>query len=370
MALLNDEFHLKVQQTSPIPLQAKLHCQSGQLLALVGPSGSGKSSLLRMIAGLMTPVSGQIQCGTTCWFDHQRGVNLSPQARHIGYVPQHFGLFPHMSALANVAAGLAHRPPQERNIMAHTWLEKMRLTGLEHRRPAELSGGQQQRVTLARALAREPKILLLDEPFSAVDRVTRETLYLELAELKRELAIPTIMVTHDLNEALLLADQMSLLAQGNTLQSGTPKEILARPINELAARLVGIQNIFSGEIIGHEVETNTAWLQAGELRFATDMLMQNPLVKIGSPIRWMIPNNAVRLPSLTDGEMRSPHNRIRITIKNLLILGDDVRITAVMPDIAEPLYLEAPWQLAQKLNLQIGSSTDAVLRKDRIHIFT
>jgi len=115
----------------------------------------------------------------------------------------------------------------ERSARARTWFAKVHLEGLEARRPAELSGGQQQRVALARALAREPSILLLDEPFSAVDRATRETLYLDLVELKRELAVPVVMVTHDLNEALLLADRMTLLSQGRTLQSGPPRDIMA-----------------------------------------------------------------------------------------------------------------------------------------------
>lgn len=369
MVQLDDEFRLDVQQSLPIPIQATLRCKRGELLALVGPSGSGKSSLLRMIAGLMTSGSGRIHCGSTCWFDSEKKINLSPQVRHIGYVPQHFGLFPHMTALENVTSSLAHQARGERHVHAQSWLEKMHLAGLEHRRPAELSGGQQQRVALARALAREPSILLLDEPFSAVDRVTRESLYLELAELKRELAIPTIMVTHDLNEALLLADRMSLLAQGTTIQNGSPKDILARPVNEAAARQVGIRNIFDGVVIAHDTAEKTTWLQAGDYRIEAEFIPTSYPRNPGVLVRWMIPNNAVRLPSKTDGGIKTQVNRIRITLTNLLVLGDEVRLTALIPNQPEAIYFDAPLLLVKKLALQIGIETEVVLRKDCIHIF-
>ena len=145
MAHLNADFALAVRQAAPIPLDAELACQGGELLALVGPSGSGKSTLLRMIAGLERPANGRIHSGTSVWFDSQGGIHQTPQQRHVGYVPQHYGLFPHMSALNNVMAGLAHLPPHARAPRAHEWLERMHLTGLQAHRPAELSGGQQQR---------------------------------------------------------------------------------------------------------------------------------------------------------------------------------------------------------------------------------
>lgn len=365
MADLNSDFSLTVLQAAPIPLDAALTCRGGELLALVGPSGSGKSTLMRMIAGLARPASGRIQCGPTCWFDSQAGTHLSPQQRHVGYVPQHYGLFPHMTALDNVMAGLQHLPPREREQRAREWLAKMHLAGLEARRPTELSGGQQQRVALARALARDPAVLLLDEPFSAVDRATRETLYLELAELKRQLAIPAIMVTHDLNEALLLADRMTLLAHGRTLQSGPPRELMARPVNEAAARLIGIRNLFDGEILCHDPAAGVTWLQAGAQRLACELTTQWPE---GSRVRWMIPGNGVRLRALARGDLPSSHNRVRITVQTLLTLGDEARITASLPGIGEPLYLQVSLRLVEKLRLQPNSSTDAVLREDRLHI--
>lgn len=365
MATPASEFHLTAEQTTPIPLHAQLRCQGGELLALVGPSGSGKSTLLRVIAGLTRPANGRIICGDACWFDSQRGVHLSPQQRRIGYMPQHYGLFPHLTALHNVMAGLGHLPVNQRDAQARLWLDRVHLAGMEGRRPAELSGGQQQRVALARALARDPAILLLDEPFSAVDRATRETLYLELAELKRQLAIPAIMVTHDLNEALLLADQMTLLDHGHTLQSGPPREVMARPVSEVAARLIGVRNVFDGDILRHDESAGLTWLRAGEQTLACSLAMAWP---VGQKVRWMIPNSGVRLRAIARGDLPASPNRVRLTVQSVLMLGDEARILANLPGIPDALHIQIPARLVSELRLQTGASTEVVLREDRLHI--
>jgi len=359
------DLSVKLRQAAPIPLDADIACPGGELLAMVGPSGSGKSTLLRAIAGLYRPLEGRIVCGDVCWFDHAKGIHLTPQQRHVGFVPQHYGLFPHMTALDNVIAGLSHLPAQLREERAGSWLAKVHLAGLERRRPAELSGGQQQRVALARALAREPAVLLLDEPFSAVDRATRETLYVELAELKRDLALPIIMVTHDLNEALLLADRMTLLAHGRTLQSGQPRQVIAQPVSETAARLVGVRNLFDGEVLRHDQAAGLTWLKVGDWEIA-GRLAQGWAP--GSRVRWMIPGSGVRLRSLARGDLSDGINRLRIVIKSVLPLGDDCRITAQLPGIDPPLNLQIPLRLAQELSLKPGSSTDVMLRDRQLHI--
>ena len=359
------DFTLTVRQGAPIPLDADITCRGGELLALVGPSGSGKSTLLRAIAGLYRPLEGRIVCGDVCWFDHAKGIHLTPQQRHVGFVPQHYGLFPHMTALDNVVAGLSHLPAQVREQRAGSWLAKVHLTGLERRRPAELSGGQQQRVALARALAREPAVLLLDEPFSAVDRATRETLYIELAELKRELALPIIMVTHDLNEALLLADRMTLLSRGHTLQSGSPRQVLAQPISETAARLVGVRNLFDGEVLRHDKAAGLTWLKAGESEIAGKLA---EAWAPGSRVRWMVAGSGVRLRSVARGDLPDGVNRLRIMVKSVLPLGDDCRVTALLPGIDDPLHIQIPLRLAQELSLKPGTLTDAVLRDRQLHI--
>ncbi|WP_136416035.1 ABC transporter ATP-binding protein [Herbaspirillum sp. ST 5-3] len=359
------DFSLSVRQAAPIPIDAELTCLGGQLLALVGPSGSGKSTLLRLIAGLSRPAHGRIACASVCWFDSKQGVHLSPQHRRVGFVPQHYGLFPHMNALANVMAGLHHLPEQERRHRAHAWLDKVHLADLAQRRPAELSGGQQQRVALARALAREPAILLLDEPFSAVDRATREALYVELAELKRELVLPIVMVTHDLDEALLLADRIALLAHGRTLQSGPPHEVIARPVNETAARMVGISNLFDADVLRHDNAAGRTWLKAGINQLACPLAATWPA---GSRVRLMVPPSAVRLRSLATGELPAGHNRLQLIVHVVLPLGDQARITARIAGCDEPLQLRIPLRLAEALRLQPGARTDAVLREHQLHI--
>ncbi len=365
MSCHDADFSLSIQQEAPIFLDATFSCTGGQLLALVGPSGSGKSTLLRMIAGLSRPAAGQIICGDSCWYDQAQDICLSPQERHVGFVPQHYGLFPHMTALANVLAGLHHLPDHKREPCAREWLARVHLAGLEQRRPAELSGGQQQRVALARALAREPSLLLLDEPFAAVDRATRETLYIELAELKRELSLPIVMVTHDLAEALLLADRMTLLSHGTTLQSGQPREILAHPVNETAARLLGIRNLFDGELLRHDESAELTWFRSGEHLLACRL---DARWATGSRVRWMAPNSAIRLRAAGQGSLPESHNRLRLTIKSLLVLGDEVRITASFAGQELPLHLMIPFRLAQKLSLREGNTTDVVLLEEGLRI--
>src|SRR6185369_1517548 len=241
-------------QPAPIPLDAELGCRPGELLALVGPSGAGKTTILRAIAGIIRPREGFIACNGEVWFDAARNLSLPPQRRRVGLVFQDYALFPHLSARANVTAALGHVARAKRDVRARELLELVHLGGLGERRPDQLSGGQRQRVALARALAREPAVLLLDEPFAAVDQVTRRKLQRELALLRRGLAIPMILVTHDLEEAAMLADSLALLHHGRTLQTGTPEEVLTKPKDAVIAALVAARNIFQAHVLGHDAE--------------------------------------------------------------------------------------------------------------------
>src|SRR6187551_2441448 len=234
---------VRLAQRSPIPLDVELHCGPGELLALVGPSGSGKTSVLRAIAGLMPIADGRVAIDDEVWLDSALAIDVPAERRPVGIVFQHYALFPHLSALANVSLALPHGAAPD---TALRLLSGMQLDGLAERRPHELSGGQRQRVALARALARSPKLLLLDEAFSAVDQPTRQALYDELVKLRERVGIPIVMVTHDLREARLLADRLSILEAGATLQDGAPEVVLSRPRNAHVAALVGLRDIHSG----------------------------------------------------------------------------------------------------------------------------
>jgi molybdate transport system ATP-binding protein len=221
---------------APIPLDVAFRVEPGELLALVGHSGSGKTTLLRTIAGLWRPEVARVGVNGHTWLDSAAGVNLPPHRRRVGLVFQNYALFPHMTAARNVMAAMDAPDRAE----AERLLELVNLHGLSDRLPAQLSGGQQQRVAVARALARRPQALLLDEPFSAVDRVTRENLYGEIIDLRAHLAMPVVLVTHDVNEAQMLADRMVVIETGRIIRSGTTAEVMADPD---ALRAMGIREL-------------------------------------------------------------------------------------------------------------------------------
>ncbi|MFN3938365.1 MAG: molybdenum ABC transporter ATP-binding protein [Gemmobacter sp.] len=221
---------------APIPLDVAFRVEPGELMALVGHSGSGKTTLLRTIAGLWRPEAARVTVDGTTWLDTCARVDLPTHRRRVGIVFQNYALFPHMTAAQNVMAAMDTADATE----AERILDLVNLHGLADRKPAQLSGGQQQRVAVARALARKPQALLLDEPFSAVDRATRERLYAEIIELRRFLAMPVVLVTHDMNEAQLLADRMVVIEQGRVVREGTTAQVMADPE---ALRAMGIREV-------------------------------------------------------------------------------------------------------------------------------
>ena len=254
--------------------QLKIQLQTKeQVLALFGPSGSGKSLTLQSIAGLLTPDSGRIVIGEQVVYDSARGINLPTQQRHVGYLFQNYALFPHLTAAENIAYGLHRVDRHERAERVQEMIRAVRLEGLEGRRPAELSGGQQQRVALARALVTRPAVLLLDEPFAALDSLVRHQLHGELLRVLRELPTPTVLVTHQLDEAYALSREMAVLEAGQVLQTGPRDDVYYRPASRAAARLVGVQNFLAGTVTEvtdrHTVVAShglTLWGPAGSFR--------------------------------------------------------------------------------------------------------
>jgi ABC-type Fe3+/spermidine/putrescine transport system ATPase subunit len=204
-----------------------LEVQQGEFFTMLGPSGSGKTTTLRMIAGFEEPTEGELT------IDGASAVGVPPNKRQVNTVFQQYALFPHMTVLDNVAYGLKQRGVgrRERRAKAAEALTLVHLEGREGSRPNQLSGGQQQRVALARALVIRPKVLLLDEPFSALDRNLRASMQVEIKEIQRKLGVTTIFVTHDQSEALSLSDRIAVLAEGRIRQLGTPDEISCRPVD-------------------------------------------------------------------------------------------------------------------------------------------
>ena len=218
-------------------------------LVLFGPSGSGKSTLLRCIAGLERPDAGRIQCGREIWFDASRKRFVPPSSRSVGYLFQDYALFPHLSVERNIGYGL-RGAGEDRTEAIRKMIAFCKLEGREGRYPAQLSGGEQQRVALARALLRRPKLLLLDEPLSALDAPTRDQLRGDLRRFLREFQIPAVYVTHDPAEALTLADQLAVISEGEILQVGTPEAVFNRPASEAVAAIVGVDTMIQGRISG------------------------------------------------------------------------------------------------------------------------
>ena len=219
--------------------------ESGSLTALLGPSGSGKSTLLRVIAGLEQPDAGEV------WISGAEATGITPQKRGVGFVFQHYAAFKHMTVWDNVAFGLTirKRPKGEVKARVGELLELVQLNGLAKRYPSQLSGGQRQRMALARALAVEPKVLLLDEPFGALDARVRKELRAWLRRLHDEMHVTTIFVTHDQEEAMELSDQIVLMNQGRIEQIGGARDLYDRPANEFVMSFIGPVSEFGEELV-------------------------------------------------------------------------------------------------------------------------
>ncbi len=371
---------VRLHNRTPMPLAAEFECAAGELIALLGPSGSGKTSLLRAVAGLLRApqLQGTVQVGQEVWLDSARGIHRTPQQRRVGLVFQHYALFPHLTALENVAVGCPGRLDIENDATLRGLFERLGLAGLERRRPTQLSGGQQQRVALARALRRitgpddfsvaHAGVLLLDEPFSAVDAPTRQTLYRELAALRQQVSTPMVLVTHDLHEARRLADRVVIVDAGTTLQSGTPQKVFSSPRNARVADLVGIQNHFRGRFRRQAGELGELLWEDGAGGTLALQVVDKHRLDDGVAVTWVLAGEHVDVGR--PGTAKADDvNRLDCELVEMLALGETSLCTLVPEELrGVRLTLNLPTAQLRGLAAGVGSRLKVQIPRQGIHI--
>ncbi len=352
---------IELNQRNPIPIQAQLRCAPGELLALSGPSGAGKTTVLRMIAGLQLAESGVINCADTTWFNSDENINLPIQQRRVGMVFQQYALFPHLNVIDNVCTAMTHLPKGIRKNKASELLALTNMQGLEKRRPNQLSGGQKQRVALARALARDPQVLLLDEPFSAVDQLTRRKLYRELAQLRSSLATPMILVTHDMREVQQLADSLCLMHHGKTLQSGPVNDVMRHPDNANIAKLLGHQNVFKATLEKHS-QHDTVHCLGSVLTVPKQANLNDSQVDL------LIEPSAIILHRRDRPSLGERENPVHASVIDAVALGDELSLVLQAGDNNDKLHFQLSRHVAQRNQIQTGANITVSILSEGVHL--
>ena len=343
-----DQFFGQFQALKDISLSIS----EGEFICFLGPSGCGKTTLLRIIAGLDCQSSGEL---------HQAGrdISLLPVSeRDFGIVFQSYALFPNLSVADNIAYGLHNRgaTAQQRQQRVAELLATIGLSGSEHKYPAQLSGGQQQRIALARALATSPGLLLLDEPLSALDARVRAHLRNEIKSLQAKLGVTTIMVTHDQEEALTMADRIVVMNAGVIEQVGTPQEIYSQPASAFVADFVGQMNFVSGEVLDqHTLQIGGRTLHCHKCRDFSPH----------AQVRFGIRPEDVRLRGHQDEA-----NRVRGTVTQMEFLGSFMRSRLQVDGLDAPLLADISMNELRDLNIRPGQQLDVTLPAERLHLFS
>ena len=302
-----------------------------RISVLFGASGAGKTLTLDCVAGFARPDDGQILLGNRILFDAPTGVNIRPQQRECGYVFQNHALFPHMTVRENLAFAAERRPRLERHRRVSELIERFQLTEIAGRRPSDISGGQRQRCSIARALIAAPQILLFDEPTRGLDASLRSEFYTLLRELRSDLKIPLLLVTHDLDEAVALGERMLVYQEGRIVQIGPPQAVISRPATVEISRLLGYVNVLPVEILALDPGRNSS-----RLRFFHEAIGKHeisgpyfPGHLIGDRISLMVRGDDLRIHS-SPGENRIPARLMRrlehARFEELLFAGDLVAL--------------------------------------------
>ncbi|MBX3664726.1 MAG: sulfate ABC transporter ATP-binding protein [Burkholderiales bacterium] len=328
-----------------------LDVPTGELVALLGPSGSGKTTLLRIIAGLEQADSGSVL------FHGEDATDAHVSERKVGFVFQHYALFRHMTVFENVAFGLRvrprrARPPEERiREKVNELLQLVQLDWLAGHYPHQLSGGQRQRIALARALAVEPKVLLLDEPFGALDAKVRKELRAWLRRLHDEVHVTSVFVTHDQEEALEVSDRVVVMNHGRVEQIGTPEEVYSRPASPFVFGFLGNVNVFHGR-------THDGWLQLGEARFE---VAESAGGRDGAAVAYVRPHE-IEIERFSPGARGIPAQ-----LQRALVVGPTARLELEREDNAQIIEAELPEHRFRQLKLKTGETL--IVRPRELRVF-
>jgi molybdate transport system ATP-binding protein len=331
--------------------------ETASVTALFGPSGCGKTTVLRSLAGLERPDSGSIHYGPDVWFDAQRGISIPPQRRSVGFLPQDYALFPHLTVFRNIAYGLANRRSAESRERVGGILQLLGIAELAERYPSQLSSGQQQRVALARSIVCRPRLLLLDEPLSALDAPVRERLRGELRRVLLQLGTPAIIVTHDPVEALSLADAVVVMVGGDVRQAGPVHCVFSQPRDREIARVVGFETIEPGVVVSSRDGLATVEIGGVQLTaLAPDGHKRHVFVCIrGEDV--IIERG---MPSGT-----SARNQLTARIASRTSEGALVRLGL---DCGFQLTALVTRPASEELNLRIGDQVRALIKAPAIHL--
>ncbi|HEY7453598.1 MAG TPA: ABC transporter ATP-binding protein [Thermoleophilaceae bacterium] len=341
-----------------LQLDVELSVGRGECVALAGPSGAGKTSVLRVAAGLLRPDRGRVEADGETWLDTERDIDVPAERRRCGYVFQHYALFPHLSAWQNVAYPLQGMSRAERRERALDLLDRFGLAALADARPHTLSGGERQRVAVARALARQPDVLLLDEPLSALDARTRAAAARELLGVLRESEAPALLVTHDFAEAAQLGDRVGIIDRGRVVQEGTASELAATP-----------RSSFVADFTGAVVLTGTA-------RQAPDGLTRVELDGGGTvtstdagagPVAVSVYPWEIAVEPAKDEPHGSAQNRLTAEVLSVTTVGNRVRLGLAGP---QPLVAEITLASAERLQLHPGARVTATWKATATRLVT
>jgi molybdate transport system ATP-binding protein len=330
------------------------------ITVLFGPSGSGKTTILRALAGLERSAECLIHFGHETWVDDKAGVFLSPQRRQIGFLFQDYALFSHFTVAQNIRYGLHGLSGTQQRIRISELLERFQLQDLAKRYPDQLSGGQKQRVALARTLAPQPRLLLLDEPLSALDGPTREALRGELRKLLISLKIPVLLVTHDRLEALALGDQVAIVQEGRIVQHAAIEEVFRRPLTTAIAKIVAVETVQRGRVL--QVDEELVIVAVGEAR----LIAASPDFPTGvTEVFVCIRAENVLLLKGRQSVSASARNQLAGTVKSLLREGPIWRIEL---DCGFSLAAVLTGQACEELALKENDRVLAMIKATNVHL--